>query len=389
MHAWLIAALVVSWVLVAALAGLLFVLVKQHGELIMYQQDLNHRLELGGYLTGREVEGELRDKAAADAQPDFSGLPLGSEAPAFALPDLEGRERSVEDYRGAPFVLGFFNTDCGYCKDLSPKLGKLPKKSHRLVLLSHGPIEAHQELAAKDNWRCDVVVEDEWHIAGEYMAAGTPSGYLIDAEGRIASPLALGGDNLMSLLEAEPIAPPEPGESGNGHVDPSSIRVGDPIDGGVSQPGAMATALKTRDVSESRIQRDGLEAGTVAPSFTLPDLKGKSHSLLDYRGKRVLLVFSDVTCGPCEQMAPELVKLYEQRRPDDLEIVMISRGDLEENKRKAKAFGYPFPVLLQRSWEVSKEYAMFATPIAYLVDADGIIVRDVALGPEAILALGA
>ncbi len=87
-------------------------------------------------------------------------------------------------------------------------------------------------------------------------------------------------------------------------------------------------------------------------------------------------------------MAPELVKLYE-RRPDDLEIVMISRGDLEENQRKAKAFGYPFPVLLQKSWEVSKDYAMFATPIGYLIDADGVIARDIALGPEAILALGA
>jgi hypothetical protein len=30
---------------------------------------------------------------------------------------------------------------------------------------------------------------------------------------------------------------------------------------------------------------------------------------------------------------------------------------------------------------------MFATPIGYLIDADGIIVKDVAQGNEAILAL--
>ena len=66
---------------------------------------------------------------------------------------------------------------------------------------------------------------------------------------------------------------------------------------------------------------------------------------------------------------------------------MISRGEIEENKRKAKAFGYSFPVLLQNGWEISKEYAMFATPIGYLIDADGIIVKDVAQGNEAILAL--
>jgi len=144
--------------------------------------------------------------------------------------------------------------------------------------------------------------------------------------------------------------------------------------------------VNKRDVSQSRLPRDGLAVGTIAPAFALEDLQGKSRSLLDYRGKRVLLVFSDVTCGPCEQLAPELVKLYEQR-PDDFEIVMISRGEIEENKRKAKAFGYSFPVLLQNGWEVSKDYAMFATPIGYLIDADGIIVKDVAMGNEAILAL--
>jgi peroxiredoxin len=158
------------------------------------------------------------------------------------------------------------------------------------------------------------------------------------------------------------------------------------MDGSWEEVPVSATALKTRGVSESRIQRNGLAAGTIAPNFVLPDLKGKTRSLVEFRGKRLLLVFSDVTCGPCEQMAPELVKRYEHR-PDDLEIVMISRGTLEDNQRKAKALGFPFPVLIQRGWEVSKEYAMFATPIGYLIDADGIIVSDVAVGPEPILAL--
>src|SRR2546430_2319295 len=53
-----------------------------------------------------------------------------------------------------------------------------------------------------------------------------------------------------------------------------------------------ATAVKTRDVAASNIVRDGLKAGTAAPNFVLSDLQGKGHSLVDYRGKRVLLVFS-------------------------------------------------------------------------------------------------
>jgi hypothetical protein len=42
---------------------------------------------------------------------------------------------------------------------------------------------------------------------------------------------------------------------------------------------------------------------------------------------------------------------------------------------------------MQRHWEISREYGMFATPIGYLIDERGIIAADVAVGAEAILAL--
>ena len=68
---------------------------------------------------------------------------------------------------------------------------------------------------------------------------------------------------------------------------------------------------------------------------------------------------------------------------------MISRGDQDENRRKAKEHGFPFPVLLQRSWEVSKQYGMFATPIAFLIDEEGVIAERVAMGGPAICELAA
>jgi hypothetical protein len=42
---------------------------------------------------------------------------------------------------------------------------------------------------------------------------------------------------------------------------------------------------------------------------------------------------------------------------------------------------------MQRQWEVSKEYGMFATPIGYLIDDQGIVANDVAVGVAPILAL--
>jgi len=404
MHALLIAALVVSWVLVAALAVALFVLIKQHGELIMYQQDLDHRLEISSFHEGVRVGGGGSSDEPVGAE--MEGLPLGSEAPAFAIADLDGNERTLESYRGEPFVLAFFSDTCGYCKEMAPQLGSLAEAKRRLVLVSHGDIEAHRKMATENGWHLDVLVEPEYDVMMAYGAMGTPAGYLIDEEGRIGSRLALGGGPLLDLVfDREPPEDLPAGEasSGNGHVDPATVRVMDPpppkpLDdtspgtgsGGEVQAAATATAtataVKTRDVSESSIEREGLAPGTEAPNFVLTDLDGKAHSLVDYRGKPVLLVFSDVDCGPCEYLSPGLVELAE-KKARKIQVLMISRGDVEKNREKAQAFGYSFPVLRQKSWEISKLYGMFATPIGYLIDKNGIVQKEVAVGPEPILDL--
>jgi hypothetical protein len=66
---------------------------------------------------------------------------------------------------------------------------------------------------------------------------------------------------------------------------------------------------------------------------------------------------------------------------------MVSRRGLDANRTKAAALGLSFPIVLQRQWEISREYGMFATPIGYLIDGQGVITSDVAVGVEPILAL--
>ena len=63
---------------------------------------------------------------------------------------------------------------------------------------------------------------------------------------------------------------------------------------------------------------------------------------------------------------------------------MISRGEPKENRAKVKEHGLTFPVVLQQQWEISRRYAMFATPIAYLIDEAGITAHAVAVGTDAI-----
>jgi peroxiredoxin len=83
-----------------------------------------------------------------------------------------------------------------------------------------------------------------------------------------------------------------------------------------------------------------------------------------------------------------LVRLHREYANDGLGVILVGRGNAEENHRKAEQHGFEFPVLLQdRKWKVSKEYGILATPVAFLIGEDGVIARDAAVGRDAILAL--
>ncbi len=149
---------------------------------------------------------------------------------------------------------------------------------------------------------------------------------------------------------------------------------------------ARANHFRERSLARSKIKRDGLKAGTLAPSFRLPRVDGRGElSLEELRGKQVLLVFSSPHCGPCNTLAPELEKFH--RAEPEIQVVMITRGEPSENRAKIKEHHLTFPVVLQQQWEISRLYAMFATPIAYLIDGTGIVAHDVAIGTDAILQL--
>jgi peroxiredoxin len=148
-----------------------------------------------------------------------------------------------------------------------------------------------------------------------------------------------------------------------------------------------ATKHKQPDPSlaRSRLNRNGLKAGATAPEFTLPRVDGGELSLADLRGGRVLLVFSDPDCGPCDELAPRLQELHLTR--PDLQVLVISRRDVDATRAKAESLGLTYPIVVQKQWEVSLQYGMFATPIGYLIDGQGVLLSDVSVGVEPILAL--
>ncbi len=139
-----------------------------------------------------------------------------------------------------------------------------------------------------------------------------------------------------------------------------------------------------RSLAATRINRDGLKPGVLAPAFTLPTADGRTVALADYGGRRVLLVFSDPDCAPCMELLP---RLDAAARISDVPVLVISRGGADENRRKLAEARSTLTVALQSHWEISRLYAKFMTPIAYLVDEQGRIASEVATGGTAILSL--
>jgi peroxiredoxin len=341
---------VLLWLLVAVGTWLAYQFVRQNGRILLRLEAIEHSL------------------AARSAAPrnEPAALPVGTLAPEFALPDLRGVRRRLSDFRGRDLLLIFFNPQCGFCTAMLDDLAALSAEGDNRqpvpVIITTGHAKANRELFQQHGVRCVVLRQKQMDVAAKYGAQGTPMGYRIDSEGRIASELAAGSEALLRL------AAPDTGHQ-HAHVKGSQHHGQQP----------------DPSLARSRINRSGLKAGTPAPDFRLPLLEGGEVSLLDLRGRPVLLVFSDPDCGPCDELAPELEDLHRER--PDLQVLVVSRRDAEASRLKARTLGLTYPIVMQQQWEISLKYGMFATPIGYLIDEQGVLLSDVAVGVGSILAL--
>lgn len=64
--------------------------------------------------------------------------------------------------------------------------------------------------------------------------------------------------------------------------------------------------------------------GTKAPDFKFTDIAGKQHTLAEYRGKNIILVFWATWCPTCNTEIPHLLELRQNTPADELAIIAIS-----------------------------------------------------------------
>ena len=110
--------------------------------------------------------------------------------------------------------------------------------------------------------------------------------------------------------------------------------------------------------------------------FSLKDLKGKTWTFSELRGKVVLVNFWATWCPPCRKEMPDLEALYQQFAPQGLVILGIS----DEKAAKVKPFirerKVTFPVLLDPGRKVNGVFVVEGIPKSFVYDRDGKLVAQ-------------
>jgi peroxiredoxin len=284
-------------------------------------------------------------------------LARGTLAPPFSLAEVQGGRIALSQLLGRPLLLIFFDPECGHGTRLVPDLlycspdgldGRpLP------VVVGEGGFEQVRSLFVDNGVRSPVFHDPDGAVAAAYGIEGTPTGYLLDAGGRIAADPLVGVDAIVA--QARP-------------------------NRAYGNPGA-------------------LQPGTPAPAFRLPRLGGGELMLEQFRGGRLLLVFVDPSCEPCHAIAPELEALHrtngstsvgttggEGGASAQLRVLLIGRGGSEAMQAMVLAHGLSMPVALQQRWEVSRSYGSLATPLGFVLDESGVIAQPALAGLAALRA---
>ena len=145
----------------------------------------------------------LPQQAAASrpSAPVDRGLPIGTQAPAFALSTVDGEPFGLE---GRRTLLAFSAVDCPYCQEMYPVLRSFQEERGMgsLALLSFGSPEENARLAKTHEFATVAQLDDV--TARAYEIPGTPFFYVVENGRVIHRGFASGERDLEQLWDGPP-----------------------------------------------------------------------------------------------------------------------------------------------------------------------------------------
>src|SRR5215212_10236593 len=314
-------------------------LLRQNGRLLVRLEGLEESVDAGGSAVAPSQNGTPVNQA--------EGLPVGSAAPQFSLSGLHGETLTLEALRssGKTVMMLFTEPGCGPCNAMLPDVGRWQEEHAQkltLALVSRGEVEENKTKAS-EHGLSNVLLQKDWEVSKPYEVRGTPSAVLVSRDGEIASPVAGGAEGIRGLLSYAvgeraqlPMQPHQPQTQGQPCPNCGKVHAAAPT---------VAAAQKV--------------------------------------GEETLVLFWNPGCGFCQQMLSDL-REWEQNSPEDApKLLVVSAGTEEANREQ----GLSSTVVLDQNFAVGRAFGASGTPSAVLVDAQGKVASDIAVGSPAVLEL--
>lgn len=295
---------------------------------------------------GREVERE-------NVTHPEDGLPLGAPAPDFVLPDLNGKNVAFEHLlmQAKPMLFFFVGPNCNPCNALLPEIKEWQKDlggKFNFVFISSGSVKENNEKFGEVS--AQILTQKEREVSIEFGAIWTPTVLLVNSDGTIGSRNAAGDKAIRDLIEK--------------------------IENQSSEKDTFYISNAEHDARKSLI-------GEKIPNFNIEDLTGRKIGADDFYGKKTLVTFWSLGCPHCKNMIEDLREWEKIKGLDEPNLIVFSDGEKEANK----ALELNSPVILDKGYKIAGELGMSGTPSAILVNENGEIVSETAIGAPQIWAL--
>ena len=156
------------------------------------------------------------------------------------------------------------------------------------------------------------------------------------------------------------------------------------------QQADVADLYKTAPKMEGKAENQGLQVGTRAPAFSLPDADGNMVSLEEFRGQPVVLVFYPLDWSPaCSDQLSLYQSELEEFERYGAQVLGISVDSLYSHGAWSAVRGLTIPLLadfhpkgeVARRYDIYRESDGFSERALYVIDGDGVI-RYCRVSPE-------
>ena len=123
---------------------------------------------------------------------------------------------------------------------------------------------------------------------------------------------------------------------------------------------------------------EAAELGKAAPPFALKDIQGNTVRLEDFRGRLVIIDFWATWCHECEEVTPELDRIYRKFRDRGLIVLGISLDEgssrIKDVNNFVKKYNLTYTMLMDDG-KANKLYKIRGLPTTLILDKNHVIVE--------------